>query len=74
MLCCLQVQDMGGWLNPRHPLFRVVNWWSAGAYEAFLERMLLGVVMVRDIVEKSRWVDPRVQSCCAMLQLCCQHM
>lgn len=56
VLCCAvsQVQDMGGWLNPGHPLFRVVNWWSAGAYEAFLERMLLGVVMVRDIVEKSR--------------------
>lgn len=53
---CVQVQDMGGWLNPSHPLFRVVNWWSGGAYEAFLERMLLGVVMVRDIVEKSRWV------------------
>jgi hypothetical protein len=46
---------MGGWLNPSHPMFRVVNWWSGGAYEAFLERMLLGVVMVRDVVEKSRW-------------------
>ncbi len=45
---------MGGWLNPSHPMFKVVNWWSGGAYEAFLERMLLGVVMVRDIVEKSR--------------------
>jgi hypothetical protein len=46
---------MGGWLNPPHPLFRAVNWWSGGAYEAFLERMLLGVMLVRDIVEKSRW-------------------
>jgi hypothetical protein len=36
-------------------MFRMVNWWSGGAYEAFLERMLLGVVMVRDVVEKSRW-------------------
>lgn len=55
VLSCVQVQDMGGWLNPPHPLFRAVNWWSGGAYEAFLERMLLGVMLVRDIVEKSRW-------------------
>lgn len=48
---------MGGWLNPCHPLFRIVDWWSGGAYEAFLERMLLGVMLVRDVVEKSRWVD-----------------
>lgn len=52
---CMQVQDMGGWLNPCHPLFRLVDWWSGGAYEAFLERMLLGVMLVRDVVEKSRW-------------------
>lgn len=49
-----QVSDMGGWLNPSHPLFRLVNWWSGGAYEAFLERMLLGVMLVRDMVEKSK--------------------
>eukprot|EP00878_Enallax_costatus_P008828 GHUV01009228.1.p1 GENE.GHUV01009228.1~~GHUV01009228.1.p1 ORF type:complete len:613 (+),score=153.59 GHUV01009228.1:207-2045(+) len=52
----LQVQDMGGWLNPCHPLYRVVDWWSGGAYESFLERMLLGVMLVRDVVEKSRFV------------------
>eukprot|EP00775_Hariotina_reticulata_P012050 gene12050-12192_t len=46
---------MGGWLNPSHPLFHVVEWWSGGAYEAFLERMLLGVMLVRDVVEKSRF-------------------
>lgn len=45
---------MGGWLNPCHPLYRVVDWWSGGAYESFLERMLLGVMLVRDVVEKSR--------------------
>jgi hypothetical protein len=50
----LQVNDMGGWLNRSHPLFRVVDWWSGGAYEAFLQRMLLGVTLVRDVVENSR--------------------
>lgn len=54
--CVLQVNDMGGWLNRSHPLFRAVNWWSGGAYEAFLQRMLLGVTLVRDVVENSRWV------------------
>lgn len=47
---------MGGWLNRSHPLFRAVDWWSGGAYEAFLQRMLLGVTLVRDVVENSRWV------------------
>eukprot|EP00879_Flechtneria_rotunda_P012839 GHRR01013405.1.p1 GENE.GHRR01013405.1~~GHRR01013405.1.p1 ORF type:complete len:701 (+),score=275.86 GHRR01013405.1:195-2297(+) len=61
LTCILQVQDMGGWLNPKHPLFRVVDWWSGGAYEAFLERMLLGGMLVRDVVEKSRFtVKPQV--------------
>jgi hypothetical protein len=52
-----QVNDMGGWLNRSHPLFRVVDWWSGGAYEAFLQRMLLGVTLVRDVVENSRCAD-----------------
>jgi hypothetical protein len=60
--CAHQVLDMGGWLNPSHPLFHVVEWWSGGAYEAFLERMLLGVMLVRDVVEKSRWVLLQDQS------------
>jgi hypothetical protein len=49
-----QVESMGGFLHPCHPLFRVVDWWSGGAYEAFLDRMLLGVMLVRDVLEASR--------------------
>uniref|UniRef100_A0A383VGR2 Protein ENHANCED DISEASE RESISTANCE 2 C-terminal domain-containing protein n=1 Tax=Tetradesmus obliquus TaxID=3088 RepID=A0A383VGR2_TETOB len=55
LTCILQVNDMGGWLNRSHPLFRAVDWWSGGAYEAFLQRMLLGVTLVRDVVENSRF-------------------
>lgn len=49
-----QVEDMGGWLNPNHVLFGAVNYWSGGAYQAFVQRMLMGVTLVKDVVEKSR--------------------
>ncbi|KAF8072532.1 EDR2L [Scenedesmus sp. PABB004] len=63
LTCILQVQDLGGFLNPGHPLHRLVEWWSGGASEAFLERMLLGVTVARDVVEQNRFaVKPQAFS------------
>ena len=45
---------MGGWLNHRHMLFPVINYFY-GAYDAFLERMLMAVILVKDAVEQSRF-------------------
>jgi hypothetical protein len=46
---------MGGWLGATHPLFPWLDWWY-GAYEAFLERMLMSVILVKDAVEQARFV------------------
>jgi hypothetical protein len=46
---------MGGWLHHAHPLFPWLDWWY-GAYEAFLERMLMSVILVKDAVEQARFV------------------
>lgn len=51
---------MGGWLSPawRHAL-----WWLTGstAYDAYIERMLMTVILVKDQVEQSRFaVKPTV--------------
>lgn len=45
---------MGGWLNHRHFLFPFINYFY-GAYDAFLERMLMAVILVKDAVEQSRF-------------------
>ncbi|KAF6263208.1 hypothetical protein COO60DRAFT_1635423 [Scenedesmus sp. NREL 46B-D3] len=56
LTCILQVCERHGRLaQPGPPAVPVVDWWSGGAYEAFLQRMLLGVTLVRDIVENGRF-------------------
>jgi hypothetical protein len=44
--------DFGGWLSPRSPLFQLG--WALGLQEAFMDRLLMTVMVLREEVEFSK--------------------